>query len=77
MSLRFWKNQGGDEGLDHAVSRWRSALEAGDDRLSDPVRLRILQEALDAREAAPIPVGLRSAAWRGDRRCPSVERTGP
>ena len=64
MSLRFWKNEHGDETLDRAVSLWRSALGSSHDHLSAPVRQRILQQAFDAREEAPTPIGVRSAAWR-------------
>ncbi len=64
MSLRYWKNEHGDEPLDRAVSQWRSTLQAENDRVSDPVRQKILHDALDARDAAPTPIGVRLAAWR-------------
>jgi len=64
MKFSFWKNGAGEKELEIAVSRWRDALEAQADALSDGVRRNILREAMASGDSAPVPVGVRSAAWR-------------
>ncbi len=61
---RFWKRERSDgENLDRAVTEWRSTPRV-EERLSDAARTRIIEETIQAQETEPIPVRLRSAAWR-------------